>query len=741
MLREALGDRRILLTGVTGFVGEGLLARLLTDVPAARPVLLVRAQGGVSARERVAALAGRPAFAGVADPAARLAEIDVIEADLAALPELPADLDVVIHCAGDVSFDPPIDEAFGTNVHGVAGLLAALDSAGSRAHYVHVSTAFVAGRHRGPVAEERLGHTVDWRGEAAAAARLRAAAEDASRSPSALQAFHRSAAREHRRAGPLTTAADAERRRREWVTERLVAAGSERARSLGWTDVYTFSKALGERVVEELGRSRAVSIVRPSIIESALQRPFPGWIEGFKMAEPVILAYGRGELPEFPAPPDGVADIVPIDHVVAALLAVAATPPTAGTPGYYHVSSGARNPLTFAALYEAVRSYFSAHPLLAPGRGAAPLPVWKWPGAPSVERLLRTGERAHAAADAVVSRLPRSARVREAARGLDRQRARLEFLRRYHDLYRPYTETQLAFTDDRLLALYRSLPAADRDLFQFDTAVIDWRHYLVDVHCPAVSAPMREMMAGRTARRAPQVGGLPAGAGVLAVFDMDGTLLASNVIESYLWLRLPELAPAARLGELRSLSARLPGYLAAERRDRADFLRAVYRRYAGASIAELTRLVDEQVSEAMLSRVAPAALRRVRAHRAAGHRTVLVTGALRELTRPLAPLFDEIVAAELAVDGDGRATGFLSRPPVVGEARAAFLRRYAGEHGFDLSASYGYADSHSDLPMLRAVGHPVAVNPDVALFRVARRGHWPIEDWRSAGSTRRGAAG
>ena len=81
------------------------------------------------------------------------------------------------------------------------------------------------------------------------------------------------------------------------------------------------------------GPHRRVSIVRPSIIESALERPHLGWIEGFKMAEPLILAYGRGELPEFPAAPDTIVDIVPVDHVVAAIVAVLAHPPEPGHAG------------------------------------------------------------------------------------------------------------------------------------------------------------------------------------------------------------------------------------------------------------------------------------------------------------------------------------------------------------------------------------------------------------------------
>ena len=82
-------------------------------------------------------------------------------------------------------------------------------------------------------------------------------------------------------------------------------------------------------------------------------------------------------------------------------------------------------------------------------------------------------------------------------------------------------------------------------------------------------------------------------------------------------------------------------------------------------------------------------------------------------------------------------TGFLESSPLVGESRAAWMRQWATDNGIDLAKSYGYADSHSDLPLLEAVGKPVSVRPDVALFRHARRHRWPIVDWSSSGATAR----
>ncbi len=749
-LAQALAERRILITGATGFIGEALLRTLLVDLPGARPVVLVRPKAGQPGAARLARTLRKRTFApaveaaggGAAGAAALLERVQVLEGDLSDVPALPADLDVVVHCAGEVSFDPPIHEAFAVNVVGTEALLRRVREVGPHVHYVHVSTAYVGGRRRGPVPEGPVEHAVDWRTELTLGLAVARGVEEASRAPAELARFNAEAEAEHGRAGALTAAADAERRRREWVLEQQRAAGGQRGHSLGWTDVYTFTKAMGERVVEELGAGQPVSIVRPSIVESALTAPYPGWIEGFKMAEPIILSFGRGELPEVPAAPDATIDIVPVDHVVNALVAVCATTPAPGVPAYFHVSSGARNPLPFRRLVELVREHFEAHPFDPGESGPVALPTWRFPGAAAVERRLALGERLHAGAERALGLVPRSERVREWARDLDRAGDRLTLLRRYSDLYQAYTQSELHFVDDATLALHRSLHPDDAAAFGFDTAGIDWAHYVRDVHTPSVTAPVRKQDDLRRRRRA-SAGGrrelapAPEGGGptdVLAVFDLDGTLMSSNVLESYLWVRLPELGPVQRAREVGRVLARLPGLVSAERRDRSDFLRQVYKRYEGADLAQLDALVDEVLAPHVLARLSAAALRRVRAHRAAGHRTVLLTGAVRPLTRPLAPLFDEVVSADLAADAAGRATGYLASPPLVGEARAAWVVRHAQVGGFDLARSYAYADSHSDLPLLRCVGLPTAVSPDVPLLRAARAARWPVESWAAPAS-------
>ena len=128
--------------------------------------------------------------------------------------------------------------------------------------------------------------------------------ERASRRPEALRALLAEARAEHGKAGPQATARAAEEARRRRVTERLVDYGRLRAHSVGWPDVYTFTKALGERVAEQYARDEGlrVSVVRPAIVQSALRHPFPGWFDSFKMVDPIILSYGRGTLPDVPGP-------------------------------------------------------------------------------------------------------------------------------------------------------------------------------------------------------------------------------------------------------------------------------------------------------------------------------------------------------------------------------------------------------------------------------------------------------
>ncbi len=114
-------------------------------------------------------------------------------------------------------------------------------------------------------------------------------------------------------------------------------------------------------------------------------------------------------------------------------------------------------------------------------------------------------------------------------------------------------------------------------------------------------------------------------------------------------------------------------------------------------------------------------------HRAAGRRVVLVSAAPEEMAEPIGVRLgvDTVIASRAALDDRGRYNGRLERY-AYGPAKAALITELARQEGIDLAGSWAYSDSITDLPMLEAVGHPVAVNPDRALRRVALVRGWEV---------------
>ncbi|MEM8620680.1 MAG: HAD-IB family phosphatase, partial [Actinomycetota bacterium] len=155
-------------------------------------------------------------------------------------------------------------------------------------------------------------------------------------------------------------------------------------------------------------------------------------------------------------------------------------------------------------------------------------------------------------------------------------------------------------------------------------------------------------------------------------------------------------------------------------------------RYENAPIEQIERDAREMLTHIILTKSFPAGLRRVRRHRALGHRTILITGALSFNVEGLRPLFDEIVAAEMSVKPNGTYSGEMLTVPPTGEARAQILADYCDAEGFDLDECVAYADSSSDLPLFEAVGFPVAMTPETRLAAIARKRGWLVEQWEKA---------
>jgi len=745
-LREAYRDKAVLLTGGTGFLGTALVEKMLRSLPdLGRLYLLIRPSREKDARERFEKdVLGSSAFTGLRDSLGdgfeeyvsnkvRVLEGDVHAPDLGLgeddLAELSRGVDVVIHSAASVVFDAPLDAAVDSNVGGTVGLLKLARDWEKRPLFVHVSTAYVAGVRKGLIPETLPGDTspngtpLEPREEALKLRGISDEVERASRARDLMNRFETEARRELGMVGEEEEVAErVDKLRRAWMRERLVERGTRRAQELGWHDVYTFTKSLAERtVIKERGDTPLV-ILRPAIIESSLREPSPGWIQGSRMADPIIMAFARGILREFPGDPESPVDIVPVDHVVNATLAAAIRRPE--KPEVFHVASGDRNPLRYRDLYDLVRDYFLKNPLRDSGGRPVPVPEWSFPGRRSVEGRLKLELTGLKVAGEVVSRLPEGHMVADLRGRIARAEKRGRMSLYYSRIYGAYANMASTYSTAHIVSLFQELSPEDQKEFPFDIAALDWRSWILDTHLPALTTRPNRKKRRKTVEEKPGE--------IAAIFDVDGTLVGSNVVSYYAWMRLWELPSHKRPLWLAGFLPKIPYYWGLDKVSRAHFNRAFYKNYRGWEKSRAKHLGQESFSGFTLDRIYPGALARLREHKAEGHRVVLLSGALDFLLEPMRDLVDDVLCASLQEE-NGSYTGELRGAPVAGEARARMLASFARRRNLDLSRSYAYADSISDLPMLEAVGNPVAVNPDRRLAARASERGWTVRHWSKDG--------
>ncbi|HET8975398.1 MAG TPA: HAD-IB family hydrolase [Solirubrobacterales bacterium] len=158
-----------------------------------------------------------------------------------------------------------------------------------------------------------------------------------------------------------------------------------------------------------------------------------------------------------------------------------------------------------------------------------------------------------------------------------------------------------------------------------------------------------------------------------------------------------------------------------------ELLKVARETFEGVPAREIHRLGPE-VLAGILPRIYPQMLDEVHHHQDEGRATFIVSAAGNDIVRQLAQVLNMEggIGTSYAVGADGNYTGALEGPFVYGAGKVEAMQRYAEEHGIDLAASYAYSDSASDLPMLRAVGNPVVVNPDQALLEIAKAEGWQV---------------
>jgi long-chain acyl-CoA synthetase len=368
--------KKIFFIGGTGFVGKVTLSMLLHNFPdVGRVYATVRARDARESENRFwTSIVTSPTFDPLREKYGDGFEAFIREKvvpvngdvgnEFLGMSEdearaIMAECDVIINGAGNVTFNPPLESALRTNVVGSNNIIT-LARMMRRPTLVHVSTCFVAGRRSGTIWEnepvvgyfprknELIGTTFDVNKEIADCARLSEQARQEADDAVQIAKFREQARKRFEEEGrdpddeaELKSAIF--RERKMWIRERTTELGAERAEYWGWTNIYTYSKSLAEQIIAQQD-DIVKTLVRPSIVESSQNYPFPGWNEGFTTTAPLILIALRGQ-PIIPVNEKLILDVIPVDMVAGAILGVAMNALADDNPPLvFQASSGDSNP-------------------------------------------------------------------------------------------------------------------------------------------------------------------------------------------------------------------------------------------------------------------------------------------------------------------------------------------------------------------------------------------------------------
>jgi HAD superfamily hydrolase (TIGR01490 family) len=212
-----------------------------------------------------------------------------------------------------------------------------------------------------------------------------------------------------------------------------------------------------------------------------------------------------------------------------------------------------------------------------------------------------------------------------------------------------------------------------------------------------------------------------------AFYDLEGTLVSTNLVHTLGFYARNQQGILRSIRKSAATLASIPLFAATDAYSRMVFNDLFFKRYKGETEDRLRFLADDLFEKVLRPAIFPGAFELIEKSRSLGLRQVIVTGALdisvERLMRHLG--VDDFVANRLEFV-NGVATGRLLPPVLASATKASWMRTYAEREGLNLSESYAYSDSMSDLPMLSIVGHPAAVNPDMRLRQTALHHDWPI---------------
>ncbi|KAI3839457.1 hypothetical protein MKX03_017718 [Papaver bracteatum] len=467
---QSLENKIILVTGATGYLAKLFVEKLLRVQPNVKHLfLLLRAADASSPTQRLnkdvigkelfrvlrekhgprfhSFISGKvtPIFGDIS-----LENLGIEDSDLEK--KMHKEIHLVANFAATTNFNERYDVALAVNTMGAKHVLNFAEKCENLEMILHVSTAFVCNAEMsGVILEKPLSQILK-------------------KSSKFLDIIEEEKKLMQQRLDGLK----AEQVSKKQETAAMKELGLERAKFYGWANTYAFTKALGEIIIGPHFKTNfPVVIVRPTAVTGTYREPFPGWIEGFKALDPMVINVGRGKLPCFLGDYESLFDIIPGDMVVNAII-VAMVNAKANNHIYsnndddiiYHISSSAHTePTRLVRLLEYAYDYFCKNPLMGRDIGEIFKPVF-FPTMSSFQE--------HVHNNYVVT-------MKEDI---------LQLAKRLAEIYEPYLLFKGVFstsaTDQLRLWTTSYYGPGEADIFDFDPKKIDWEDYMINIHIPGL---------------------------------------------------------------------------------------------------------------------------------------------------------------------------------------------------------------------------------------------------------------
>jgi fatty acyl-CoA reductase len=519
-VRSAFTGKHVMLIGVTGFIGKVWLANTLMDLPEiGRIYLLVRRQKSNPAIKRFEKMVEEspvfdPLYKRYGVDLARFIgdKVEVVEGDvtqpgLGIAPEagdrLRSDLDLIINSSGLTDFNPDLRDALATNVDAAIHVLEFVRKA-KQCGLVHLSTCYVAGARDGRVSEKlRPNYTPagiadydaerEWQSLHAFVTQAEAKAE----SDEVTAELQRQALDKEHAAKDLQGAAlenQIRKNRIRWLRNYLTEAGTKRALELGWPNTYTLTKSIAESLIGKRAARLPVAIVRPAIVETSVAKPFVGWNEGINTSASLSYLLGTS-FRQLPSNERKRLDIIPVDSVCQGMTLIAAAVIERRNDAVYQLATSVTNPCDMGRSIELTSLAHRKH-----YRAQEGLESWlrlRMDAIPvSKTRYVRMSAPAQKAIVKSIQRIMAPLPLKKTP--LARTERNLERVEKLVELFEPFIlHNEHDFVADNVEKLSYALTPEERQQFGYDTRLLDWWEYWIDIHIPALRRWTYPLIEGR----------------------------------------------------------------------------------------------------------------------------------------------------------------------------------------------------------------------------------------------------